>query len=51
MTVKNDRFEGEDDGPNSRIKDPNIFSKNSNKVITTAMQSEEKVVPEVYTIV
>ena len=42
MTVKNDRFEGEDDGPNSRIKDPNIFSKKSNKVITTAMQSEEE---------
>ena len=31
MTVKDDRFEGEDDGPNSTIKDeskePNIFSK------------------------
>ena len=46
MTVKDDRFEGEDDGPNSRIKDeskePNIFSKKSNKVITAAMQSEEE---------
>ena len=42
MTVEDDRFEGEDDGPNSRIKDPNIFSKKSNKVITAAMQSEEE---------
>ena len=46
MTVKDDRFEGEDDGPNSTIKDegkePNIFSKKSNKVITAAMQSEEE---------
>ena len=46
MTVKDDRFEGEDDGPNSTVKDeskePNIFSKKSNKVITAAMQSEEE---------